>query len=227
MNGAGRAAFVPGGAVAPTETPVATARGTGRVAALTFDDGPDPRQTGRLLDVLADLGVTATFCVVGDNVRAPGGAELLRRTVAEGHALANHSTDFADLGAATAAEAEALLRANLAIIREALGDPYAPVPWFRAPNGSLGRTGPVAVRLGMQPLGLGRVIHDWDGCDDRSVTTLAHRLRTAITPGAVVLAHDGGGDRGTTVDAVALVVAEKLDAGYRFTLPRGGAGEQR
>jgi endo-1,4-beta-xylanase len=83
----------------------------------------------------------------------------------------------------------------------------------------------VAASLGMQPLGLGNVIHDWDACDDRSVTTLSDQLRTAIAPGAVVLAHDGGGDRATTVDAVALVVAEKLADGFVFTLPRGGAEE--
>ncbi|MBC2932869.1 polysaccharide deacetylase family protein [Nocardioides sp. zg-1228] len=217
--------FVPGGATAPTAVPIEAARGTGRVAALTFDDGPDPRQTGRLLDVLAELGVTATFCVVGQRVRAPGGAELLRRIVAEGHALGNHSLDYADLGSATEEEAAAVLLATLRIIREALGDPDAAVPWYRAPNGSFGRTGQVAASLGMQPLGLGNVIHDWDDCDDRSVATLADHLRAAIAPGAVVLAHDGGGDRATTVDAVALVVAEKVADGFHFTLPRGGAEE--
>ncbi|CAB4964961.1 unannotated protein [freshwater metagenome] len=215
--------FAPGGAVRPTATPVEAGRGTGRVAALTFDDGPDPRQTGRLLDVLAEHGVTATFCVVGDNVRAPGGAALLRRIAAEGHALGNHSVDFADLGRASAAAAEAVLRANLRIIRSALGDPGAPVPYFRAPNGSFGRTCEVAVALGMQPLGLGQVIHDWDACPDRSVATLTDRLRSAIFPGAVVTAHDGGGDRATTVDAVAAVLPEKIAAGFTFTLPRGGA----
>lgn len=215
----------PGGAWHPTATPVRAARGTGRVAALTFDDGPDPRQTGRLLDVLAELGVSATFCVVAANVRAPGGAELLRRIVAEGHALGNHSVDYADLGSATEAEVERALRETLRAIREALGDPAAPVPYFRAPNGSVGRTGPVAAALGMQPLGLGNVVPDWDDRADRSVAALADHLRAAIVPGAVVLAHDGGGDRSTTVDAVAVVLAEKIEAGFDFTLPRGGPRE--
>lgn len=211
-----------GGAVHPTATPVEAACGTGRVAALTFDDGPDPRQTGRLLDVLAEHGVVATFCVVGRNVEAPGGAQLLRRIVAEGHALGNHSVDYADLGLASTAQVEAALVATLRAIRSALGDPDAPVPWFRAPNGSVGRTGEVAVALGMQPLGLGRVIRDWDACPDRSVATLSAALRRAVVPGAVVLAHDGGGDRATTVDAVAAVLPEKIAAGFTFTLPRGG-----
>lgn len=211
----------PGGAVAPTATPVERARGSGRVAALTFDDGPADH-TGRLLDVLGALGVRATFCVVGRNVLAPGGAALVRRIVAEGHVLGNHSVDYADLGGASVPEVEAALLANLRIIRAALGDPGAPVLYFRAPNGSFGRTGEVAVALGMQPLGLGHVIHDWDACPDRSVATLTDRLRSAIFPGAVVTAHDGGGDRAATVDAVAAVLPEKIAAGFTFTLPAGG-----
>ncbi|QSR32466.1 cellulose-binding protein [Nocardioides sp. S5] len=211
----------PGGAVDPTARPVERARGTGRVAALTFDDGPSAH-TGRLLDLLAALGVRATFCVVGRNVLAPGGAALVRRIVAEGHVLGNHSVDFADLGRASVSEVEAVLLANLRIIRSALGDPRAPVPYFRAPNASFGCTGEVAAALGMQPLGLGNVIHDWDDHADRSVATLSRHLRDAITPGSIVLAHDGGGDRAATVDAVAAVLPEKIEAGFTFTLPVGG-----
>ena len=60
---------------------VVAARGTGRVAALTFDDGPNPGETDDLLDFLAETGITAVFCVIGANVRAPGGADVMRRTV--------------------------------------------------------------------------------------------------------------------------------------------------
>lgn len=210
-----------GGAVDPTPTPVTAARGTGRVVALTFDDGPNPGDTERLLDVLAANRVTATFFVVGRQVRTPQGAALLRRTVAEGHALGNHSSDYADLGAVPAVEVEADLRQALADIRTALGDRHAPVPYFRAPNGSWGATGEVAARLGMQPVGLGRVIHDWDG-NDLSEATLTANLRAAFRPGGVVLVHDGGGDRRASVAAVATVLPEKLAEGWRFTLPAGG-----
>ena len=54
-----------------------------RVAALTFDDGP-AEATGSLLDVLAEHGVPATFCVVGAQVLAPGGAAVLRRSSPRG-----------------------------------------------------------------------------------------------------------------------------------------------
>ena len=72
------------------------------------------------------------------------------------------------------------LLAHLAVIREALGDPAAPVPWFRAPNGSWGCTAPVAVELGLQPLGVTGTIDDWRTQD---VTTLDANLRAAHPPG--------------------------------------------
>ncbi|MDM7830333.1 endo-1,4-beta-xylanase [Cellulomonas edaphi] len=211
---------VPGGAVNPVPTPVSAARGTGDVAALTFDDGPNGATTGALLDFLAEQGIHATFCVIGQNIQAPGGAEMLRRIVAEGHTLCNHTTSYADMGSWSAAQVRADLVENLAIIRDALGDPQAKVPYFRAPNGSWGQTAQVAVDLGMQPLAVTNTISDWETQD---VSTLTTNLRAAMKPGQVVLAHDGGGDRSGTLAAVRTVVAERLAAGWSFTLPAGGA----
>jgi GH35 family endo-1,4-beta-xylanase/peptidoglycan/xylan/chitin deacetylase (PgdA/CDA1 family) len=213
--------FVPGGAVAPSTTPLAQARGLGDVAALTFDDGPNPGETEALLDFLKAKGIKATFCVIGQNIQAPGGAAILKRIVAEGHTLCNHTTSYADMGSWSEAQVETELKANLKIIRDALGNPNQPVPFFRAPNGSWGKTGAVAAALGMQPLGLGNVISDWDG-NDLSVKTLTANLRNAIQRGAVVLAHDGGGNRENGIQAVKTVVSEKLAANWTFTLPQGG-----
>lgn len=190
------------------------ASGSGLVAALTFDDGPNPGETDDLLDFLAEAGIRAVFCVIGANVLAPGGADVLRRTVAEGHVLANHTTSYADMGDWSADALRTDLVANLAIIRAAVGD--VPVPYFRAPNGSWGVTEAVAHELGMRPLGLGNVIHDWETQDE---ATLVANLRAAIRPGAVVLAHDGGGDRWGTVRAVRHVVSQRLAEGWAFTLP--------
>lgn len=210
---------VPGGAVNPSATPVVAAQGTGDVAALTFDDGPNPGETEELLDLLAANDLPAVFCVIGENIQAPGGAEILRRIVDEGHTLCNHSTGYADMGAYTPEQVQADLVENLAIIRDALGDPEAAVPYFRAPNGSWGRTPEVAVALGMQPLAVTGLIFDWETQD---VPTLTANLRTAMEPGRLVLAHDGGGDRYGTLEAVRTVVTERLADGWTFTLPVGG-----
>ena len=166
--------------MAPTPDPVVTASGRGRVAALTLDDGPNGEATLALLDLFAAHGVRATFCVVGAQVRAAGGVDVLRRTVAEGHCLAAHGMTFADQGAWHPDRVRADIRATVAVIRDALGDPTAPVPWFRAPNGSWGRSAAVAVELGLQPLGVTGTIDDWRTQD---VATLEANLRAAIRPG--------------------------------------------
>ncbi len=203
-------------AVTPTPDPVVTASGRGRVAALTLDDGPDGAATSALLDLFAAHGVRATFCVVGAQVRAADGVEVLRRTVAEGHWVAAHGMTFADQGAWHPDRVRTDLRATVAVIRDALGDPTAIVPWFRAPNGSWGRSAAVAVELGIQPLGVTGTIDDWR---TQHVGTLVANLRAALRPGGIVLAHDGGGDRWGTVQALRTVLPQWLDAGWHFTRP--------
>ncbi|MDM8084450.1 endo-1,4-beta-xylanase [Cellulomonas cellasea] len=212
--------FVPGGAVSPVLAPSKLARGTGNVSALTFDDGPNGAYTTDLLDFLGANDVQATFCVIGQNIQATGGADILKRMVREGHTLCNHSTGYADMGSMTPEQAQADLMANLEIIRTALGNPNAQVPYFRAPNGSWGQTSAVAVALGMQPLAVDNLISDWETQDETLLTT---RLRAAMKPGEIVLVHDGGGARAGSVAATKAVVAERLAAGWTFTLPVGGA----
>jgi endo-1,4-beta-xylanase len=202
--------------VTPVPEPVRTASGSGRVAALTVDDGPDRVGTAALLDLLAEHGVRATFCVVGQQVLAPGGAALLRRTVAEGHLLAAHAMGYADLGTWEPRRVRDDLVTTVAVIRQALGDPPAPVPWFRAPNGSWGCSAGVAVELGLQPLGVTGTIDDWRTQD---VPTLVANLRAAIRPGGLVLVHDGGDDRLGTVQALRTVLPEWLADGWHFTRP--------
>ena len=200
----------------PVPDPVLTALGPGRVAALTVDDGPDTVATAALLDQLREHDVRATFCVVGQQVLSPGGAALLRRTVADGHQLAAHAMTFADLGTWEPRAVREDLARTVAVIRSALGDPTAPVPWFRAPNGSWGCSAPVAVELGLQPLGVSGTIDDWRTQD---VTTLGANLRAAIRPGGLVLVHDGGGDRRGTVEALRTVLPQWLADGWHFTRP--------
>ncbi len=210
--------FVPGGAINPVTTPVMLADGAGNVSALTFDDGPNPAVTPALLDYLKANGLHATFCVIGQNIQATGGAEILQRIVREGHVLCNHSTSYADMGSWTPQQVQTDLIANLDIIRTALSDPYAKVPFFRAPNGSWGATPQVAVDLGMQPLAVVNTISDWETQD---VPTLTDNLRAAMKPGEIVLAHDGGGDRSGTLAAVQTVVSERLADGWSFVFPKG------
>jgi endo-1,4-beta-xylanase len=142
----------------------------------------------------------------------------VQRMVREGHVLCNHSTSFADLRDWTESAIREDLTENSAIIRESLGDPGAAIAYFRAPNGNWGRSAEVAAQLGMRSLAVVNTIDDWNTQD---LAVLMGNLRAAIKPGELVLAHDGGGDRESTVDAVIAVVDELLAQGWTFTLPQG------
>ena len=207
-------ALVPAAAAAdrPTAEIVDSTGAGGRTVALTFDDGPDPRNTPRLLDLLRARHVTAVFCLWGEHARQY--PELVRRIVADGHILCNHSLDHDDLGTWTPEQIRADLLSTNAAIRAAV--PWARIPYFRAPYGSWGQSPAVAAGLGMQPLGWRLAVGDWEppGTDE-----LVRRLLDGVTPGAVVLLHDGGGDRTQTVDAVARIIPELRADGWRFTRP--------
>ncbi|MFE3457852.1 polysaccharide deacetylase family protein [Nocardiopsis aegyptia] len=198
----------------PAVTPelVDSTRAQGRAVALTFDDGPHPVHTPRLLDVLREHRVEAVFCLVGEQVRRH--PDIVRRIVVEGHTLCNHTMDHDDMGDWGTEE----IRQDLAATNDAIHAvvPGADIPYFRAPYGSWGATPKVAADMGLQPLGWSLDVVDWDppGTD-----VLVERLRTGITPGAVVLMHDGMGDRSQTVDAVDRVVPEFQADGWHFTRP--------
>jgi peptidoglycan-N-acetylglucosamine deacetylase len=200
-------------AAPPTTTVVDTARGHGDVVSVTFDDGPHPPDTLHLLDVLRRHHVRAVFCLWGDHVRDH--PEVVRRIVADGHVLCNHTMHHDDMGTWTPEQIRADLEATSALIHQAA--PHARIPYFRAPYGSWGQTPQVAAELGMQPLGWRLAITDWE---PPGIDVLVQRLRDGITPGAVVLMHDGGGDRSQTVGAVDRIIPELRGQGWHFSLPK-------
>ena len=107
----------------------------GRSVSLTFDDGPDPVSTPRLLAVLRQHDVKAVFCLWGDHVEAH--PEIARQIAADGHTLGNHTMHHEDMStwspeAIEAIEAD-LVETNR-VIRRAV--PGARIPYFRAPYGA-------------------------------------------------------------------------------------------
>ncbi|HEX3200641.1 MAG TPA: polysaccharide deacetylase family protein, partial [Actinomycetes bacterium] len=102
------------------------------LAALTFDDGPDPELTPRILEVLAEHGVRATFNVMGWNaLRHP---DLVQATVAAGHELGNHTWTHQDLAFQSALQAGRQLERGRAAIEQATG---VRPRFFRPPRGNL------------------------------------------------------------------------------------------
>jgi peptidoglycan/xylan/chitin deacetylase (PgdA/CDA1 family) len=106
---------------------------SGGKVALTFDDGPDPQTTPLILDTLRERNARAAFFVVGRQVAENPG--LLRRIVAEGHAVGNHTYDHADMSGLSAGQMREELRSTQEAVDEALGYHY-PMALMRPPYGN-------------------------------------------------------------------------------------------
>ncbi|GAA2794249.1 hypothetical protein GCM10010441_19380 [Kitasatospora paracochleata] len=188
-----------------------------RTIALTIDDGPDPRYTPAILDILARHGVTATFCMVGQNAAAS--PELVRRVAAAGHQLANHTWSHPDDLAKLTADQ---IQHEIELANRALHDATGVFPtFFRAPGGAFTRTAlATCARLGLEPLAWSVDPDDWKRPGtDKIVDTVLRTTRT----GSIILNHDGGGDRAQTVAALATYLPRLLDSGYRFANPAPSA----
>ncbi|WP_178380010.1 polysaccharide deacetylase family protein [Cryptosporangium aurantiacum] len=193
----------------PTSTPY---RRTGSNAvALTFDDGPDPRWTPQVLSLLRKHKVKATFCLIGANVKAH--PDLVRKIVADGHALCNHTMGHdLNLRKKSRAAIEADLRATSALIKRVSGG--VTPKYFRAPGGNWsGVVVSVARNLGMASIGWAVDPRDWA---KPPATTIVSRVRAGVAPGVIVLMHDGGGDRSRTVAALKILLPG-LTSKYRLT----------
>jgi peptidoglycan/xylan/chitin deacetylase (PgdA/CDA1 family) len=180
-----------------------------RAVALTFADGPGP-YTGAVLEILEGRHVPGTFFVVGRRVR--GREALMRRALAQGNALGNHSFTHSKVPGAGYDE----IRRTQAAVRGATG--YTPCV-FRPPHGAAGkRLLPQARSLGLNTIGGGFDSGDWrepgSGAIYRRVVSLARS-------DAVILMHDAGGKRAQTVAALPRIITTLRSRGYRFlTVPQ-------
>lgn len=195
-------------------SPVAASRVPGRVVALSFDDGPDPTFTPQVLQILANAGVKATFCVIGRDVRRF--PDLLRAIAQQGHAICNHTESHPRLNRLTPNQVEAQFAPVSQLIRDTVG--LAPA-FVRAPYGELnGDTVAVAHKLGLRVLGWSVDPSDYlKPPADR----LVERVVGGVKPGSVVLMHDGGEgqDRSQTVAALPVIIEQLRAQGYSFAVP--------
>lgn len=156
-----------------------------RCVHLTFDDGPDPQWTPRILDILAEAAVPATFFLVGRlAVRYPA---LVRRLAAEGHEAGNHTWSHRHPWTVLSSTARKEVHDGAAAIADIIG--RAP-KFFRPPHGRLRRCMIEEAERGGQTLVLwNHSAVDWGPLG--SARRVAHRL-SAAQAGDIVLMHDGG-----------------------------------
>lgn len=183
--------------------------GKDKLVALTFDDGPWPNSTLRILSILKQNKIKATFFEIGRQVKSSPG--ITRSLAAAGMAIGNHSWSHADLSKAAPNKVRNELEWTSSTIRSATGK--APT-WVRPPYGAVNG----AVYQAARRLKLKVIL--WDG-DSRDWTRpgaakIVRTVERQVRPGAVVLLHDGGGNRDQTVKALPQIIRDLRARGYNF-----------
>lgn len=184
--------------------------------ALTFDDGPNPTWTPKLLDTLSSHGVHATFFLLGGFAEQQ--PDLVRRIAAGGHLIGNHSWSHPDLSRTSARRVSEELARTSDLLEQTIG---APVRYFRPPFGA---RRPVVFRiardLGLRPVLWNAMTNDWnEPTADQITARLAEKVEHITRAGSAVniVLHDGGHRALTTNREPSVTAAERLIARYKPT----------
>lgn len=187
-----------------------------KAIALTFDDGPDPRYTPQILDILKKYNVKATFFIVGSNgEKYP---ELISRIYREGHEIGNHTYNHIDTMMETTLNIEKELKMTNSIIENATGHGTI---LFRPPYDSgvdVSEEKAINTFVSINNLGyrmIGNYIDslDWE---ERDSDGIIQNIEDGLGSGNIILMHDSGGDRTATVKALPLLIEMLRDKGMKF-----------
>ncbi|MGJ8642009.1 MAG: polysaccharide deacetylase family protein [Luteolibacter sp.] len=180
---------------------------SGNYCAITFDDGPHPQNTPRLLDMLAQRNIKATFYVIGRSVNLHPG--VLRRTVAEGHEIGNHSHTHRLLSKLGDSE----VRKEMQLCQDAIAKAAGVRPrTMRPPYGGLLQR---QRELILKEFGYPTILWSVDPLDWKrpGPSVVASRILSNTTAGGIVLAHDL---HSQTVDAMPATLDGLLKKGFKF-----------
>jgi cellulose synthase/poly-beta-1,6-N-acetylglucosamine synthase-like glycosyltransferase/peptidoglycan/xylan/chitin deacetylase (PgdA/CDA1 family) len=188
-----------------------------KTVALTFDDGPDPQWTPKILEVLRRHGVPATFFLVGaEAARHP---ELVRAELAAGHEVGAHTFTHSDLGAASGLRASIEMSLTQSALAGAAGIETHLLRLPYSSNTAAMTDSELAAARRAADLGYLLVFATENSEDWRQPgpDTIVARSTPPSGQGGVVLLHDAGGDRSQTVEAVDGLITKLKGQGYRFT----------
>jgi peptidoglycan/xylan/chitin deacetylase (PgdA/CDA1 family) len=209
-TGTPTASSSPTGRSGDNHGPAGTITTTGSVGvALTFDDGPGGYSM-QILDLLRQYHIKATFCIIGRNVA--GYPEVLKRIVADGHTLCNHTWSH-DIQLRTRTPDQ--IRAELQKTNDAIHAivPDAKISYFRNPGGNFSpEVVNIAASLGMKSVYWSVDPQDWRRPGTQAII---NNVINHTHEGSIVLLHDGGGDRSQTVAACRTILPNLAG---RFTL---------
>ena len=183
-----------------------------RAVALTFDDGPSPQFTARILATLGRLHVPATFFVVG--YLADRYPDLVRQELRAGMTVGNHTYNHPEVPAFEQLPRR-LLEDEVALGAQSLSRLDARPTLFRPPGGSFSAT----VVNAAEAFGERIVLWSVDPADWQPGATarqIARKVLAAVRPGSIVILHDGGGDRAATAKALPAIVKGIRRKGLRL-----------
>jgi peptidoglycan/xylan/chitin deacetylase (PgdA/CDA1 family) len=180
-----------------------------KVAALTFDDGPDPTFTPRVLDVLSHYQVPATFFMIG--WEAAASPDLVKRIAAGGDGIGSHTWSHVDL----TRQSDPGLAVQVDKAKRQLSSEAGwTVSCLRPPQG---HQNPGVVRS-LSDRGLATVLWSADTRDwtRPGTDSIVRRALADLSPGSIILMHDGGGDRSQTLAALPRIIEGVQSQGYRL-----------
>ncbi|NEE01751.1 polysaccharide deacetylase family protein [Phytoactinopolyspora halotolerans] len=185
--------------------------GVGKVIYLTFDDGPS-RETVQILEVLSTYDAKAVFFAVGQNLAQQG--DVARRIVAEGHVLANHTWNHADLTGLDDAGFDRELDETAALLARLGSHSTCVRPPYGSTDDGVERE---LVERGMHQVMWNVDTEDWT---KPGVDHIVDRL-LGVDSGDVILMHDGGTGRKQTAEALREALPELAERGYAFEVVPG------
>ena len=177
--------------------------------ALSFDDGPHPRLTPRILEILEEYGIKATFFMVGENVGYY--PDAARAVVEAGHEVGNHTFSHRKFDRMT----EQDMRREIAACEEAISSVSGePVRFVRPPEGQMSET----MRQVIGTLNYRIILWDVDTRDwaHTPPDVICRHILDTVQAGDIILMHDFIGHDSPTPEALRLVIPALLERGYRF-----------
>jgi cellulose synthase/poly-beta-1,6-N-acetylglucosamine synthase-like glycosyltransferase/peptidoglycan/xylan/chitin deacetylase (PgdA/CDA1 family)/spore germination protein YaaH len=186
---------------------------------LTFDDGPDPDFTPRILDILKREKVPAAFFVVGS--MAEKAIPILKREYDEGYEIGNHTYFHPDISTVSIPRVKLELNATRKLIESVTGRStilFRPPFNADAEPQTLAEVIPVAESRAQKYINIGESIDPWDWQPGVTADSIIARTIRDHTKGSMILLHDAGGDtREETVKALPAIIHYFKSHGYQFT----------
>ena len=180
-----------------------------RVVAFTFDDGPDTEYTPRILDILNQYQVKATFMCCGQQIDS--NLQIFKRMVREGHEIANHTWSHPKLTKISSSKVRREIEKTSSIIEQIIGQKPR---FFRPPYGNMNKK----VMKQCKALGYKVILWDVDSRDWTGImgSQVAANILSGVKKGSIILQHNAGSPLSGTVDALPYIIEKLSKKGYRF-----------